>query len=1062
MRVSPKQSHHLQQRLALISLLITLALVVPSLIQVTTAQKDNRSATKQAKPGATIAPDVNKVEASKSQTENEIAMVTARRTGKGDQTSAPAAVSPNALGTAFTTEAEPNDTPATAQFLPTTPVRVRADLFRTPFSAGVDVDVYSFTAAAGDRVYAATMTGFSAGSTDTVIDVLASDGTTVLETDDEDGTVSGSASNVAGTVLATAGTYYLRVRQFTTTSLSGTVRPYDLYVRVLSGTPTPETEPNDNGTPQALAANSWMSGVIGPTAGDTDTYVLQANAGDTIVAILDVDPERDAPEWNARLGIGNFNNFILIANGSAVGGTFDDANPSEALFMTVLTTGTYQVFVDEAAAGGAANFTYHLSVSVIPATPRTCTTYAGGTTGPIADLATTNFTLNIPDNRIIGSLQLSLNATHPATADLDVSLISPDGNEVVLFDDPPTTAGATAPQINTTLDDEAGIPISNFGIHSGPKYQPESYARMAYFKGMQAQGTWTLRVRDDATNNTGTINSWTLTVCDDAATPSCPSPLQSIYSSDFEATDGGFTHSGTQDEWERGLPSSAPITTCHSGTNCWKTDLDSTYNASSNQDLLSPNINLTSVTGSVSLSWWQKYQIDSASFDSAYVEVREVGNPSNARRVWEWKGATMTRSVGNPATTVQMSAGWGLMKADISGFAGKTVEVRYHLDSDTTTQLSGFAVDDVSVQACPTVQGGGNLIISEFRLRGPSSTTDEFIELYNSSGSAIMVGSTDGSAGYGVAASDGVLRCTIQNGTIIPARGHVLCANSAGYSLGSYPAGSGTTATPDTTYTTDIPDNAGLALFNTSNPANFSTANRIDAVGSSTEANTLYKEGNGYLALNAIGSEYSFYRKNDAVTGLPTDTNDNASDFYFINTDATSVTFGQTVQRLGAPGPENLSSPPIKNQAQIPGAQLDPTVAQSGPPNRVRVGSGNSGTLSIRRTYTNNTGAPITRLRFRIIDITNFPSPAGTADLRATTSTTNVISTGMGNVTVQGLTLETPPAQPNGGGFNSTLSAGTIQTATPLANGATISVNFLTNVNQAGAFRFFVLLEANP
>jgi subtilisin-like proprotein convertase family protein len=1037
-------------------------------MQVTTAQKDNRSSTKQAKPGANISPDLNKIEVSKSQTENEVAVMPARTGKKGDQT-APIAVSPNALGTASTTEAEPNDTPATAQFLPTTPVRVRADLFRSPFTtaAAVDVDIYSFTAAAGDRVYAATMTGFSGGSTDTQIDILASDGTTVLETDDEDGTISGSASNIAGTVLATAGTYYVRVRQFTTSSLSGTVRPYDLYVRVLSGTPTPETEPNNNGAPQALAANGWMSGAITPL-NDSDTYTVQANAGDTIVTILDVNPERDATIWNARVGIGNFNNNILLANGSAVGGTFDDANPSEALFMTVQTTGIYQVYVDESpttpTATGAATNTYHLSVSVIPATPRTCTTYTGGTTGPIADVATTNFTLAIPDNRIIGSLQLSLNATHAATADLDVSLISPDGNEVVLFDDPPTTAGATAPQINTTLDDEAAIPISNFGIHSGPKYQPELFARMAYFKGMQAQGTWTLRVRDDLTANTGTVNSWSLTVCDDTATPSCPSPLQSIYSSDFETSDGGFTHSGTQDEWARGLPSgaSAPITTCHSGTNCWKTDLTGTYNASSNQDLLSPSIDLTSVTGSVSLSWWQKYQMEAASFDSAYVEVREVGNPANARRVWEWKGATMTRSVGSPAVTVQMSAGWGLMKADISSFAGKNVEVRYHLDSDGTGQFSGFAVDDVSVAACPTVQGGGNLIISEFRLRGPSSTTDEFIELYNSSGSAIMVASTDGTAGYGVAASDGVLRCTIPNGTIIPARGHVLCANSTGYSLGLYPAGNGTTATPDTTYITDIPDNAGLAVFSTANPANFSIVNRLDAVGSSTEANTLYKEGTGYPALNAVGSEYSFYRKNDAVTGLPTDTNNNASDFYFINTDATSITFGQTVQRLGAPGPENLSSPPIKNQVQIPGAQLDPTVAQSGPPNRVRVGSGNSGTLSIRRTYTNNTGAPVTRLRFRIIDITNFPSPAGTADLRATTSTTGVISTGMGNVTVQGLTLETPPAQPNGGGFNSTLSAGTIQTATPLANGATISVNFLMNVNQAGAFRFFVLLEANP
>ena len=113
-------------------------------------------------------------------------------------------------------EAEPNDTPGAATPLGVTPVRVRATLFRSPFSAGVDVDLYSFTAGAGDRVYAATITAGTAGSTNTVLDILASDGTTVLETDDEDGAASESASNIAGLVVPTTGTYYVRVRQFTT------------------------------------------------------------------------------------------------------------------------------------------------------------------------------------------------------------------------------------------------------------------------------------------------------------------------------------------------------------------------------------------------------------------------------------------------------------------------------------------------------------------------------------------------------------------------------------------------------------------------------------------------------------------------------------------------------------------------------------------------------------------------------------------------------------------------------------------------------------------------------
>ena len=92
------------------------------------------------------------------------------------------------------------------------------------------------------------------------------------------------------------------------------------------------------------------------------------------------------------------------------------------------------------------------------------------------------------------------------------------------------------------------------------------------------------------------------------------------------------------------------------------------------------------------------------------------------------------------------------------------------------------------------------LIISEFRVRGPNGANDEFIELYNNSGADHTVASAMPSTGYAVAASNGVARCVVPNGTVIPNRGHYLCVNSVGYSLASYPAGNGTTATGDATY----------------------------------------------------------------------------------------------------------------------------------------------------------------------------------------------------------------------------------------------------------------------
>ena len=385
------------------------------------------------------------------------------------------------------------------------------------------------------------------------------------------------------------------------------------------------------------------------------------------------------------------------------------------------------------------------------------------------------------------------------------------------------------------------------------------------------------------------------------------------------------------------------------------------------------------------------------------------------------------------------------------------------------------------VFACAT-QASAQLIISEFRVRGPNGANDEFIELYNNSGADHTVTSGGGSTGYAVAASNGVARCVVPNGTVIPNRGHYLCVNSVGYSLASYPAGNGTTATGDATYTTDIPDNAGIAIFNTSVAADFTLANRMDAVGSTSEANTTYKEGTGYPALTPFSIDYSFYRdlcgKSGSITtfgvcpiSTPKDTNNNAADFVFVDTNGTSAGAGQ---RLGAPGPENLSSP-IQRNASFGANNLDPCVSSASPPNRVRdftsdpANNSTFGTLDIRRTITNNTGGNVTRLRFHVIDLTTFPAPSGIADLRPRTSTAVVVTvdrapcgSGTSNVTVQGTTLEQPPSQPNGGGFNSTLSAGTVTLATPLANGASLDFRMLLGIQQNGSFKFYINVEALP
>jgi transglutaminase-like putative cysteine protease len=56
-----------------------------------------------------------------------------------------------------------------------------------------------------------------------------------------------------------------------------------------------------------------------------------------------------------------------------------------------------------------------------------------------------------------------------------------------------------------------------------------------------------------------------------------PTPIKTIFFDDFESTNTGWIHGGTQDEWEMGLPLVGPAS-AHSGENCWGVDLDDTYN----------------------------------------------------------------------------------------------------------------------------------------------------------------------------------------------------------------------------------------------------------------------------------------------------------------------------------------------------------------------------------------------------------------------------------------------------------------------------------------------------
>jgi Carboxypeptidase regulatory-like domain len=367
-----------------------------------------------------------------------------------------------------------------------------------------------------------------------------------------------------------------------------------------------------------------------------------------------------------------------------------------------------------------------------------------------------------------------------------------------------------------------------------------------------------------------------------------------------------------------------------------------------------------------------------------------------------------------------------------------------------------------------TPPNGGDVIISEFRFHGqPFPTVNEFVEIQNNTNQGITVNATD-SAGWLVTTLDPAINFLIPNGTTIPARGHYLGGNGSGYNLYGY-------GSADTFYSGDIPAGGGVAIFSTSDPASINLAHRLDAAGfAGAQTSDLFREGSGLISPGTVDGNYSFVRK--LTSGNAQDTNNNGADFQFVSPDG--GIYGGVQSTLGAPGPENSASP-IQRNAQIKASLIDPVAGQVNPPNRVRNSTPNScggancalGTLTIRRRFTNSTGQSITRLRFRIVDITTMGNiVAGQADLRALNSSDAVVTiTGGTTVQVRGLTIEQGPElpdgkvpQPNGGGMNSSMVVGVINVAQPLAPGANVNVEFRLGVQTGGSFRFFINVEALP
>ncbi|MFZ2519632.1 MAG: hypothetical protein WA089_13095, partial [Anaerolineae bacterium] len=178
-----------------------------------------------------------------------------------------------------------------------------------------------------------------------------------------------------------------------------------------------------------------------------------------------------------------------------------------------------------------------------------------------------------------------------------------------------------------------------------------------------------------------------------------------LYTNDFEAGAGGWTHSGTGDTWA--LSTARP----HSGTTSWKANDSATV---SDQRLVSPAVALPSGQNPVTLKFWNYQHIESsgatACYDGAIVEVSTDGGATwtqvpNASLLTDPYNGAVSGSFGNPLAGLQA---WCSNPAqpylnsivDVTSYAGQTASFRMRLGTDSSVSYEGWYVDDVTVQSC--------------------------------------------------------------------------------------------------------------------------------------------------------------------------------------------------------------------------------------------------------------------------------------------------------------------------------------------------------------------------
>lgn len=151
-------------------------------------------------------------------------------------------------------------------------------------------------------------------------------------------------------------------------------------------------------------------------------------------------------------------------------------------------------------------------------------------------------------------------------------------------------------------------------------------------------------------------------------------PLSVGYSQDFEEEPAGWTSYGDQNSWEWGAPAAGPEAAA-SGENVYGTGA---YPNNADATLLAPPVAVPE-DGEAYLQFQTWFDLESR-YDYGHVVVST--DKENWEQVGSYNGA---------------NGAWSAEQIDLGDFAGQTVYVGFHLETDGSISKQGWYIDDVAI-----------------------------------------------------------------------------------------------------------------------------------------------------------------------------------------------------------------------------------------------------------------------------------------------------------------------------------------------------------------------------